>query len=209
VSGSGKPPSGDEQILFEDHPLDGVDPEALHPSYRAVLEALNRSRAPYVLIGAVAVALIGGERLTRDIDAMCTDAAVAIRALYEAGFRVVSRAVPAEPGAFVAFATSDAAIAAVSAKSARIVRAIHSGNARLRFDVWFETPAPGLVSTESLLANAVPVRLGSLETLRACADDVIELKRFAMAKSPDRAAKDLPDIEVLERFIAGHGSERR
>jgi len=197
-----------EEILFGDPSGGEVGPGALPPDHLAALAELSDRGIPFVLIGAVAVALTGARRLTRDVDAMTREAAPAVEALYARGFRVVSRPVASEPGAYAVFLEARTAVESIVRARAASFKTIHE-RSRVEFDVWIGSPDEGRLPAAEIERRAVPAEIGGLTVRRACAEDLLELKRIALEADPERADRDLSDIRHLERYLHENGPEAR
>ena len=191
-------PHGPIGLTFgaEEH---AFDPNRVHPAYQAVIRAWLDFGVEFVIIGGVAMALLWGERVTRDLDAVIRDLRAAIQALYQTGFCVVSRPVPSEPGLFAVVETSDAALAALEQRPPLAFRTVHR-DAGVTIDLWAKPPAD--LSFDDLIAEGERVLLADLPILRASVGHLLRMKRHSATSAPSRAARDLQDIEFLERLLA-------
>lgn len=173
--------------------LDPIDINRLDPHYRDILIALHQRDLMPVIIGGVAVALLGGERLTRDLDAVSRDLDQTLDLLYLHGFRVVSRAVTTEPGLWAVFGAAATAAQAIRGSASKVFRTVHSVNGLL-LDIWLE---PTGVTKELLFARARKITLSSVSVLCASEEDLIAMKEAALTDNPARRSKDEQDIEFL------------
>lgn len=188
----------DPAIAYDDFP----------PEYGSILGALASRNVPYAVIGAVAISLTAGERLTRDIDAICPDVFKIVEILYQNGFVVVSGPVRSEPGAWVAFESAESALRSMTENESSSFKAIHVRKG-YSMDIWIKSPDENRISLQQILVSAVPGKLGGNQVRRACAEDLLELKKIALAANPARAPKDAGDIVHLEDYISRKPERKR
>lgn len=194
------------EILLGSDREPSVGHTALHPHYAELLKKLNSDGVSFVIIGAIAVALAGYNRLTRDLDAVCRDVLAMTDALYRAGFRIVSHPLHKEPGAYAVFDTPESAVESLKNSGRPSFKCIHY-ESRWEFDVWIASPEAAKISLEEIETHAVSCILSGIAIKRACAEHLIVLKQIALADNPSRQGTDGSDIAFLERYLKEHGPE--
>lgn len=156
-----------------------------------------------VLVGGVAMVLLGSPEVTRDFD-IVVDAkagseskATAARLMYESGFRMATKIDPVT-GDILEFVDEAGEATAHVAKSDVNVAFFWHPADRIRLDILFDFPIPA----KELIANAERVKLcgGEIEVFRASPRDLKNLK--SISYNYRRHPKDLRDIEFLEKIIA-------
>lgn len=186
-----------------DDRLDPIVVTRLHPHYQEVLMALHEADLTPVLIGGVAVSLLGGDRLTRDIDAVSRDGPRTMEILYQRNFKVVSHAVASEPGVWAVFSDAATAIRAIGESHSHVFRAVHTTSGLL-LDIWLDAPG---VRTDDLFSRARKAIVSSVGVLCAAEEDLIAMKTAAMERNPSRRNRDEQDIEFLRSRlkVRSHG----
>ena len=152
-----------------------------------------------VLVGGMALVLLGSRRVTRDFDFVIRQPGDRLNALvdlfYDRGFELASKTNDA--GDVVA-TIDNRRVAGVRLKLDAPASAFfwHSTK-RLRIDLLFDFP----VAAAELAANAVETRIRGRVLNVASAADLLRLKEIAAAKRS--AAGDAQDIEFLEAHLRG------
>lgn len=168
-----------------------------HPVYEPVLNDFLQQDVQPVLIGGAAVVLLGGRRVTPDLDISFPDMDIALAVLYRNDFKVVAEWIydenamewKARP-----FDSAQAAAHAIRLEKRRAFRTIHPKTGFL-LDVWLNLH----ISHEDLLAEAKKVKIQGKDVSVASIDHLIELKRRAIEESadPEKCGKHEADIQSL------------
>jgi len=160
----------------------------------AIADALRRLGLNPVLVGGMALVILGSRRVTRDFDFLVEAPGERlpdlVDAFYDRGFELVSRLDAAED----VTATIDNRRVASSR-----IRIDNPGSAyffnaatRLRIDLLFDFPLPARAVAEGAVSMKI---LGNVFAV-ASAEDLLRLKRIARAARS--FAGDAQDIEFLE-----------
>lgn len=163
----------------------------------SVANALHSIGLEPVLIGGMALVLLGSRRVTRDFDFVIPQPGDRLGALvdlfYERGFELASKVNDA--GDIVA-TIDNARVAGVRLQLDAPASAYFWHRAsRLRIDLLFDFP----VAAAELIANAVKTRIGGRVLAVASAPDLLRLKEIALSKRS--AAGDAQDIEFLKTHL--------
>ena len=163
----------------------------------AIVEDLHRLALSPVLIGGMALAILGSRRITRDfdflIDAPGDRVSSILDAFYDRGFELVSRLDEADN---VVATIDNRRVAAIRIRSDEPSSVyFYNPATRLRIDLLFDFPLP---------ARAIADRATRLKVLGhvfaiASPADLLELKKIAHAARS--FAGDAQDIEFLERRL--------
>jgi hypothetical protein len=164
-----------------------------------VAEALKGLGLEPVLVGGMALVLLGSRRITRDFDIVIAHPRDRVNALvelfYERGFELASKVNDA--GDIVA-TIDNPRVAALRLKLDAPASAFfwHSTK-RLRIDLFFDFP----VAAAELAANAIETKIRGRVLKVASAADLLRLKE--MAAKDRSAAADAQDIEFLKAHLQG------
>lgn len=164
-----------------------------------VAAGLKRIGLEPVLVGGMALVLLGSRRITRDFDLVIPHPADRITALadllYDRGFELASKVNDA--GDIVA-TIDNAPVAAIRLQldGPAGVYFWHPAK-RLRIDLLFDFP----IAAADLAANAVRTRIRGRVLNVAAAADLLRLKKIAAKKRS--FAGDAQDIEFLEAHLRG------
>jgi hypothetical protein len=162
-----------------------------------VAEALRDLRLEPVLVGGMALVLLGSRRITRDFDFVIANPHDRVNAVvdlfYDRGFELASKVNDA--GDIVA-TIDNSRVAAVRLKLDGPASAYFwHKTKRLRIDLLFDFP----VSAAELAANAVATKIRGRVLNVASAADLLRLKEIAANKRS--AAGDAQDIEFLKAHL--------
>lgn len=164
-----------------------------------VADGLRRMGLEPVLVGGMALVLLGSRRVTRDFDFVIRQPGDRLNALvdlfYDREFELASRTNDA--GDIVA-TIDNRRVAGVRLKLDAPASAFfwHSTK-RLRIDLLFDFP----IAAADLAANAIATRIRGRVLNVAAAADLLSLKKIAASKRS--SAGDNQDIEFLEAHIRG------
>jgi len=146
-----------------------------------------------VLVGGMALVLMGSQRVTRDFDLVIPEPGAlretAVRALYRRGLELVTKFSPARE----AERTVDNANVAVAKLKLQDLRSVpfYDPKTRLRLDVLLDFPLPA----REILANAIRVTVEAGSLRIAAREDLIRLKEIAHRDR--KSASDASDLEFL------------
>ena len=160
----------------------------------SVAEALTRLGLQPVLVGGMALVVLGSRRVTRDFDFVVSrpgaNLGALVDALYDRGFQLASRV---DEGGDVTATIDNRRVAAarlgLDAPASAFFLQHRTG---LRIDLLFDFPLPAAALAE----RATSARIGSVALRVASEADLLQLKMFARAgrSSPG----DAEDIAFLE-----------
>lgn len=174
-------------------------PDDLLDQVCSVVDALRARGLSPVLVGGMALVVLGSRRVTRDFDFVIARPDGELRAvldiMYDRGLELAARV---DAGGDVT-ATIDnrrvaAARLAIDNPSSAFFVQPSSG---LRIDLLFDFP----IQAQELAARASSTKIRSRELRVASAGDLLEMKRLARAHR--QAAGDADDIALLERLLEG------
>jgi len=162
----------------------------------SVAEELRAMKLAPVLVGGMALVVMGSQRVTKDVDFLVSHpgprAGELMNLFYDRGFELVSRV--SEAGDVIA--TIDNMNVANSRfridKPASIF--FYNQKIDLRIDLQLDFPVPAV----ELLEKATTIKIRSRELEIACPEDLLRLKKLAQAARS--FAGDAQDIEFLERL---------
>lgn len=163
----------------------------------SVADGLRNIGVEPVLVGGMALVLLGSRRVTRDFDFVIAHPGDRLNALvdllYERGFELASKVNDAGD---ITATIDNARVAAVRLKLDGPASAYfwHSTK-RLRIDLLFDFP----VAAAELAANAVATKIRGRVLNVASAADLLRLKQIAAKKRS--AAGDAQDIEFLKAHL--------
>jgi hypothetical protein len=165
----------------------------------AVADGLSGIGLQPVLVGGMALVLLGSRRITRDFDFVIPQPGDRVNALvdlfYDRGFELASKTNDA--GDIVA-TIDNRRVAGVRLKlDAPASVFFWHRTKRLRIDLLFDFP----VAAAELAANAVETRIRGHVLSIASATDLLRLKEIAASKRS--AAGDTQDIEFLKAHLRG------
>lgn len=168
---------------------------------RIAAELAELGRAP-VLVGGMALVVLGSRRVTRDFDLVIADPGEqlvsVLRVLYREQLQLAARI--DRDGHVVATITKQR-VAAARLKIDRPSSATFFDETDgLRIDLLFDFP----VSARTLARDAIRVRLGEHALAVASEARLLELKRLAAATRDEPG--DAEDIRFLERRVRPDGS---
>ena len=165
----------------------------------AIARALERCGLEPVLIGGMALVLLGSRRVTRDFDFVIRRPDDRLNALvdlfYDRGFELASKVNDAgDIGATI----DNSRVAAIRLKlDAPASAYFWNRTRRLRIDVLFDFP----IAAAELAANATQTKIRGRVINVASAADLLRLKEIAAKKRS--FAGDAQDIEFLKRHLKG------
>ena len=169
-----------------------------HPTRVARIAAglAELGRAP-VLVGGMALVVLGSRRVTRDFDLVIADPgeqfAAVVRVLYRERLHLAARI---DRDDHVLATIGNQRVAAARLKIDRPASATFFDETDgLRIDLLFDFP----ISARALAADAVKVRLGEYALAVASEARLLELKRLAAASRDEPG--DAEDIRFLERRL--------
>lgn len=179
---------------------DSVSPEKIQAELTAIVPSLQSEGLDPVLIGGLALAVLGSTRVTRDADFMLADSEPvrrsAVRAMFAAGFELISRW---DKENYRPLRTIDNAVVA----AVRVVMDdpdsafFWKRDANLRVDLIFRLS----ISAEDLVSRARRIPLpGGVKLLLASPEDLARLKRASLRDNPKRVS-DMQDLIFLRSII--------
>lgn len=146
-----------------------------------------------VLVGGMALVLLGSQRLTRDFDLVIPEPGrlrdTLVKALYRRGLQLVTRFSPAGE-AIRSMDNANVALAKLKMQDLRSVP-FYDPHTQLRLDLLLDFPFPA----RDLLPHAIPVTTDSGVIRVASREDLIRLKETAY--SDRKKASDATDLEFL------------
>lgn len=163
----------------------------------AIVYDLQRLGLRPVLVGGMALAVLGSRRITRDfdllIDAPGARLSSVLDAFYDRGFELVSRLDPSDN---VVNTIDNRRVAAIRIRADE-PSSIYFFNpvTRLRIDLLFDFPLPAA----DVADRATRLKIAGHVFTIASEEDLLELKRIA--KAARSFAGDAQDIEFLERRL--------
>ena len=165
----------------------------------AIADALDRAGLEPILIGGMALVLLGSRRVTRDFDFVIQKPGDQLNALvdlfYDRGFELASKVNTA--GDIVA-TIDNSRVAAIRLRlDAPASAYFWNRTRRLRIDVLFDFP----IFAAELAANAVETKIRGRVLNVASAADLLRLKEIAASKRS--FAGDAQDIEFLKAHLRG------
>ena len=176
------------------------DPTAHLEAVGRVIEALSDLGLEPVLVGGMALVVLGSRRVTRDFDILVAHPAEGlgslIDALYERGFELASR-VSAEGDVTATIANRKVAAARLRLDAPASAYFLNPDTG-LRIDLLFDFPLPA--ATLARRATSVKVRSGAWRV--ASVEDLLRLKRIAQENRS--APGDAEDIAFLEARLTKH-----
>lgn len=159
--------------------------------YDDVYAAFIAAEVRFVVVGGMAVVLSGHVRATVDLDVVVDlevePARRAMTALTDLGF------LPRVPVRPLDFADPEVRRAWIEDKHMQVLSFYDPDHAAREVDVFVAYPR----DFDSLVAAAVPTRVGGAIVPVACIEDLVAMKRAA------GRPQDLADIEALERLRGG------
>lgn len=161
--------------------------------------ALERMGLEPVLVGGMALVVLGSRRVTRDFDFVVAAPGdrlpELVDVLYDYGLELVSR-LDADGNVGATIATRGVASARLRIDRPETASFYDPGNG-LRIDLLFDFPVPAAVLTK----GATRVRLGAHTLSVAGEQDLIDLKKIAAANRD--APGDEEDLAFLQRRLKG------
>lgn len=173
---------------------EGSDPGGHLPEVQAIVRALTALDLKPVLVGGMALVILGSRRVTRDYDFVVPAPGVRLPRMvdvfYRRGFELASRL---DEAGDVAVTIDNPRVAAIRLRvDAPSSAYFYSWGKRLRIDLLFDFPLPAA----SLSERALRVKIGSHLLPVASEADLLRLKRIA--RKHRTFAGDAQDIEFLE-----------
>ncbi len=167
------------------------------PLVGEIVAALRDAGFAPVLVGGMALVILGSLRVTRDFDFLIAHPAErlsrVVSLFYDRGFELVARV--NDTGDVIA-TIDNRRVAAARLRIDRPATAYFYNLARrLRIDLLFDFPLPAA----EIARNAKPTRVQSQIFDVASPEDLLRLK--ALARSARTFSGDAQDIEFLERFL--------
>lgn len=182
-----------------------ADAEGDLATVAAVAAGLDTLGVTPVLVGGMALVILGSQRVTADFDFVIAhpddrlDAIVDL--LYDHSFELVSRV--SEVGAVTATIDNRRVAAARLRMDAPSTAYFFRPDTRLRIDLLFDFPVPAA----PLAARATAMVLGSYRFRVASEADLLRLKKIALAKRS--FAGDAQDVEFLAKRRRGKRARPR
>ena len=167
-------------------------------------EALEKKGFHPVLVGGIALVILGSQRITKDFDFLVSmeglSAENIVEVFYKHGFELVTKF--NEQGEVVR-TVDDQSVAAIKLKS----DLPHSlfffdWKTRLKVDLLLDFPLPA----KDLALRATKVKIKSRTLRVASPEDLLRLKELAYADR--RAAADAQDLEFLNRLLKTQKTKR-
>jgi len=163
----------------------------------ALAEALEKKRFQPVLVGGIALVILGSQRVTKDFDFLVSLQGLSVDDLveifYDHGFELVTKF---NKQGEVARTIDNAKVAAIKLKS-NLPQSLFffHWKTRLKVDLLLDFPLPAKIV--ALRASRVKIKSHSLRI--ASPEDLLRLKELAYA---DRhAATDAQDLDFLRRLL--------
>ena len=151
-----------------------------------VIDAFNREKVAYVVVGGLAVVLHGHTRLTADVDLVIgldeANASKAVEIVSRLGYRP---RVPVNPKGF---ADSKLRASWIKDKGLMVFSFYKNDNPLIGIDFFVDYP----MEFDGLLSRSVIKDLGKIPVRICSIEDLIEMKRKA------GRSKDLEDVRILE-----------
>lgn len=164
-----------------------------------VADGLRRMGLEPVLVGGMALVLLGSRRITRDFDLVIPHPGDRLNALveffYERGFQLASKVNDA--GDIVATIDNPRVASIRLRLDAPASVFFWHHTRRLRIDLLFDFP----VAAAELAINAVKTKIRARVLNVASAADLLRLKEIAVKERS--AAGDTQDIEFLKAYLRG------
>lgn len=163
----------------------------------ALVEALERKGFQPVLVGGIALVILGSQRVTKDFDFLVSlkglSAGDLIEVFYGRGFELVTKF---NPQGEVIRTVDNAKVAAIKLKS-DLPQSLffYHWETRLKIDLWLDFPLPA----QELALRAHKVKIKSRSLRIASTEDLIRLKELAYADR--KLVSDAQDIEFLKRLL--------
>lgn len=159
-----------------------------------VVMALTDFGAEPTLVGGMALVILGSQRVTRDFDFVVAHPGDRlgdlVALLYDLGFELVSRF---DATGDVRSTIDNRRVAAARLRlDAPANASFLNPTSRLRLDLLFDFP----IAARDLATRAVRRKIRSVALRIASDDDLLRLKRLALAER--RSASDAQDVEFLE-----------
>jgi hypothetical protein len=167
-----------------------------------VVGALRRLGFDPVLVGGMALVVLGSRRVTQDFDFLIADpadrVAPVLDVFYDRGFELVSTL---DAAGDVVTTIGNRKVAAARFQLDQPASAYFFNRAiTLRIDLLFDFPVPAA----SIAARATRMKISGHAFVIASEPDLLELKR--MARAARSVAGDAQDIEFLESRLPRSGS---
>ena len=175
-----------------------VRPEDLLDDVAAIVAALRALGSEPVLVGGMALVVMGSRRVTRDFDFVITHPGDGLRKLigvfYDRGLELASRL--SDEGDVTATIGNRRVAAARLRIDAPSSAYFVNPSTGLRVDLLFDFPLPA----STLLARATRTKVSSHVFHVASAEDLLRLKKIAQAhRSSARDAQDIAFLEARRR----------
>jgi hypothetical protein len=150
-----------------------------------------------VLVGGMALVILGSRRVTRDFDFVITQPADSLTALieilYDRGLELVSR-VGADGNVVATISNRRVAVARLRIDAPDIAYFFNPAT-ELRIDLLFDFP----ISASTLAAEATQTKIGGQSLAVASAQDLLRLKKIARAaRSAPGDAEDIAFLRALQ-----------
>lgn len=162
-----------------------------------VAEALSDLGLRPILVGGMALVILGSQRVTRDFDFVIAQPgdrlARVLDVLYARGFELASRL---SEGGDVIRTISNSRVAAIRLRiDAPASAHFFNKETAVRLDLLFDFP----IAAATLAEHAMPTRVSGYLFEIASDQDLLNLKRIAQAARS--SSRDVQDIEFLEARI--------
>lgn len=183
-------------------PASAPDPETQLGAVGEIVDALRALGLHPVLVGGMALVVLGSRRVTRDFDLLIARPgerlAQVVALLYDRGLELVSRL---DEAGDVRSTISNRRVAVARLRlDDPATASFHDPKGGLRIDLLFDFP----VAAAALTDNATAIRIRSHRFLVASEADLLRLKKIARQ---ERAAPgDLEDIAFLESRLRTPGA---
>ena len=163
------------------------------------LRGLEEEGFQPILVGGMALVLLGSKRVTRDFDFLLSASSDAERkrtvsAMYKAGFCLISKL--SEEGDVIRYIDNQAVAGARIAIDRLVTAFFWHPKDRLRVDLLYDFPVPA----ERLFEQAQELKIDrGFTILMASPEDLKEMKELALKER--KSAADAQDYEFLSRIV--------
>ena len=163
-------------------------------AFPTTLDILNRSQAPYVIVGGLAVNLHGYQRFTSDLDIVIDlqprAAQLIVQALFDGGFK------PRVPVTAADFADPAKVQEWRELKGAKVIQFLNPKFPTFSVDVFVDPPLP----FSDLFQESKVIPLGTTSGRVCSLSHLIQMKRKAGRE------QDLLDLKILEKIAKAESS---
>ncbi len=169
-----------------------------------LVNALEAGGFQPVLVGGMALVILGSQRITRDFDFLVSAQTVSsdlMEAIYREGYELVTKF---EPAGVVKRTIDNPAVAAARLKMDKPPSVFFfNWTTRLKIDLLLDFPLPA----QDLAGRAAKLSTASGFVRVASPEDLLRLKEIAFADR--KSASDAQDLEFLRRLLGTRKGRRR